>query len=300
MQVWLIQDGKQIGPYQDYEIRAKLGGSDLSKDDFIWHEGLSGWKKISELDLFRSELDRLEVQQMEEDVSRKEREDASKKEEAATPPPLKRDRPIEKDVATPPPLKSSMKYILRRFWARWFDLLVYAAVWWLLMYAAGRDIGTAIRNLWLLLSMFIPWFALEAWLIHRFSRTPGKWLLGLSVKNEDGSNLSLKESIWRSIRVMITGVGFGWGLLSVLCQGMSWITMRRLGKPAWDYVGGHKVVAKPLNGFKVAILTVLFFVAFHLQFAVRGPHEQKAALKEYPELEKFLENGEKWYFPVKK
>lgn len=297
MRFWLIQDGKECGPFQDYELREKIVGGDLSEDDLVWYEGLGDWKKISEVDLFKGEFTRMEVKLPDSKVS------ANLEESPPTPPPIKRSLWDKQDGAESKTdtKKQEKNYVLRRFWARWCDLICYSAIWWLLMYIAGRDIGAAIRNPWLLLTLFIPWFAIEAWLIQRFGQTPGKWLLGISVKNDDGSNLSLKAAIWRSFRVMITGIGFGWGLLSILCQGMSLFTTKRLGKTAWDFVGGHKVeVEKPLRGFKVAGMVVAFFIAAQLQMAVRGPHEQEMILKSYPALKELFESGNQWYFPVKK
>jgi hypothetical protein len=154
-------------------------------------------------------------------------------------------------------------------------------------------------NLWLLLIMYLPWFAVEAWLIQRFGRTPGKWLMGLRVANNDDSKLALKPAVWRSLRVMVVGIGFGWSLLSVLCQAMSWFTARRLGKPIWDQIGGHKVVADPISPLRIAALVILFFAAAQLQMAVRGPHEEKIMSEAFPQYEEFFKRDGKWYFPVK-
>jgi len=123
--------------------------------------------------------------------------------------------------------------------------------------------------------------------------------MGLGVKNEDDSTLDLKPSIWRALRVMVTGIGFGWGLLSVLCQGMSWFTTKRIGKPIWDHIGRHKIVASPLNPIKIIALIFLFFVSAQLQMAVRGPYEEKIMTEAYPNLKDFFEKSNKWYFPVK-
>ena len=167
------------------------------------------------------------------------------------------------------------------------------------MYGVGRDIGAIILNPWMQLSIYLPWFAIEAWLLHKFGTTLGKWLLGIRVVNDDATPLSLRSSIWRSIRVLIAGVGFGWGLLSILCQAMSWFTTRRIGKPVWDYMGKHKITVVPLRPFKIITLIVLFFTAMQLQTAVRFPYEKEIMLKQYPTLKEFFEKGDPWHFPVK-
>ena len=99
---------------------------------------------------------------------------------------------------------------------------------------------------------------------------------------------------------MITGIGFGWGLLAILCQTMSWFTTRRLGKPIWDYLGNHKVEAEPLKPMRIAALVFVFVGAAQLQMAVRGPHEEKIMVEQFPQYKEFFERSDKWYFPVKK
>jgi uncharacterized RDD family membrane protein YckC len=274
MEIWLIQNGKRSGPYPDYEIRSRIEHGQMTPEEMVWHEGLPEWTPVGELELFRNSLE--------------------KQAPAIVPPPLPKAYTEEATQEKP------KAHLARRFWARWTDLTLYSALWWLGMYLGGRDIGLAIGNLWLLISMFLPWFAVEAWLIHRFGKTPGKWLMGLKVANENGSPLALKESIWRSLRVMITGIGFGWGLLAILCQAMSWFTTRRLGKPIWDYLGNHKVEAEPPRPLRIATLVFVFIGAAQLQVAVRGPHEEKILAEQFPQYEEFFERGEKWHFPVRK
>jgi uncharacterized RDD family membrane protein YckC len=274
MEIWLIVNGNRSGPYPDYEIRSRIEHGEMTPEEMVWHDGLPEWTPVGELELFRNSLEKQEV--------------------ALIPPPLPKAYMEASAGAKPKP------YLARRFWARWTDLTIYSALWWLGMYLGGRDIGSAIGNLWLLIPMFLPWFAIEAWLIHRFGKTPGKWLMGLKVSNEDGSPLALKESVWRSLRVMITGIGFGWGLLAILCQTMSWFTTRRLGKPIWDYLGNHKVEAEPLKPMRIAALVFVFVGAAQLQMAVRGPHEEKIMVEQFPQYKEFFERSDKWYFPVKK
>ena len=278
MEIWLIQHGKKTGPFQDYEIRNRINDRQVEPDQFAWHEGLPSWVKLREVELFRDDLERVEQ-------DNKDSPELHSSVDEVTMPVV---------VST-----SGKRYLGRRFWARWLDLMAYTAVWWLLMYGVGRDIGVIILNPWMQLSIYLPWFAIEAWLLHKFGTTLGKWLLGIRVVNDDATPLTLRSSIWRSIRVLIAGVGFGWGLLSVLCQAMSWFTTRRIGKPVWDYMGKHKITVVPLRPIKIITLIVLLFTAMQLQTAVRFPYEKEIILKQYPELKEFFEKGDPWHFRVK-
>lgn len=274
MEIWLIVNGKRSGPYPDYDIRSRIEHGEITSEEMVWHEGLPEWTPVGELEIFRNSF--------------------GIKQPEIIPPPLPQAY-MEATAGIP-----AKAHFARRFWARWTDLTAYSALWWLGMYFGGRDIGSAIGNLWLLVTMLLPWFAFEAWLIHRFGTTPGKWLMGLKVSNEDGSRLALKESIWRSLRVMITGVGFGLGLLAILCQAMSWFTTKRLGKPIWDFIGKHNVEAEPLRPLRIVALVFLFVTAFNLQMAVRAPHEEKILTEQFPQYKEWIERGRGWHFPERK
>jgi hypothetical protein len=275
MEIWLIQNGKKTGPFNDYEIRDRIFNQLLGSDDYAWHEGLPGWVKLQEIDLFKNEFETAK---------------------AIQPPALPAVFPAARNQVLS---KIKCPYLVRRFWARWFDLMIYLAAWWMLMYVAGGNIKEMILNQWVQLLLFIPWFAIEAALLHWFGTTPGKWLLGIRVVNEDGSALTLKSAMLRSLIVWIAGLGFGWGLLTALCHVMSWFTARNIGKPVWDHIGRHKVTVAPVNAVKIIAVIFLLIAAMQLQVAVRGPHDQEIFLQEYPDFKEFFEKGKPWHFPIK-
>lgn len=278
MEIWLILNGKRSGPYPDYEIRGRIEHGEMEREEKVWHEGLAEWTSVGDLELFRNSFgDKMPM---------------------ASPPALPQEY-LEQNMKEVGELKPK-RYLGRRFWARWLDLTAYSALWWLAMYFSGRDIGAAIINSWLLLTIYLPWFAIEAWLIHRFGRTPGKWLMGLRVVNDDGSSLELKPAIWRSLRVIVTGIGFGWFLLSVLCMAMSWFTTRRIGKPIWDHIGGHKVIVKSLSPFRTAAMVILFFLISQIHFGIYGRYSDRALIELFPEQREFIEMRKPLYFPERK
>ena len=278
MEIWLILNGKRSGPYPDYEIRGRIEHGQMERDEKVWHEGLAEWTPVGELELFRKSFE--------------------EKKPEVLPPALPREY-LDQVVKEAQQLKPKT-HLVRRFWARWLDLFGYSALWWLGMYLSGRDIAWAMTNMLLLLTMYLPWFAIEAWLIHKFGRTPGKWLMGLRVVNEDGSPLALKPAVWRSLRVMVTGIGMGWPPLAISCQAVSWFITRWIGKPIWDHIGGHKVVAEPLSPFRTAGLVLLMIGFMQLELAVRGPHQEKMMVEAMPQYKEFFERENKWYFPVRR
>ena len=274
MDVWIIENGEKTGPLPDYEVRAKIQAGNLTGETPAWHQGLADWQPLSSLPLFAREFEKRQ-------------------------PEPKPDEPYAPPVSpAPPPLPAQASpRLIRRFWARWFDLYLFAGCWWLAMWFAGRDIGGVLRNPWIMLFQYVPWFVIETILLHRFGTTPGKWLLGIRVSNDDGSRLSLPQATRRSMRVLFLGIGFGWGILALLCQLMAFFTTRRLGKPLWDAAGGHRFECTPLHPVKIASYVVGLFIALQMQMIVVGPHVTEQMKKTFPALREQIEKNPPWHLP---
>ncbi|MEO7101036.1 MAG: RDD family protein [Luteolibacter sp.] len=274
MDIWIIRNGEKTGPIHDYEVRHKIEDGQLDPATPAWHEGLPAWLPLGEIDLFKREF------------------------QLAPPPsepPALPGMPPNAPSGQPPLPQPSV--LGRRFWARWLDLSLYSGIWWILMWASGRDILGTLSNAWVLFPRFIPWFVLEIFLIHYFGTTPGKWLLSLRVTNLDGTKLNLSDATRRSARIIFTGIGFGWGVLCLFCQLLSFFTTKRLGTPLWDHAGGHQVVPQPLRPTRVVTLVFLFVFAIILQMVVVMPYLVEAAAADSPELKELLEKNPIWHLP---
>jgi uncharacterized RDD family membrane protein YckC len=274
MDIWIILDGEKSGPIHDFDIRKRIETGELPSTTPAWHEGLDAWRPLGEISLFSSEFDRPFI-------------------DPGASPDLQRDftaRP------SPPPLPEKA-HIIRRFWARWLDLYFFAGIWWITMWIAGRDIEATLNDPWVLLFQYIPWFVIEALMLHRFATTPGKWLLGIRVVNNNGSFLSLPDASRRCGRVLFFGIGFGWGILSIVCQIMAVVSTRRIGRPLWDHVAGHRVTAAPLQPVGIAVYVIALFTALQLQFIVVAPYAMETAGKTFPALKEQFEKNPPWHLP---
>lgn len=274
MDVWLIHNGVRTGPYPDYEIRSKINSGELDEDSPAWHEGLPEWVVLSEIEIFKGEFN-------------KQQEAPSAETPADFNPP-------------PPPLPetSAPPKLWRRFWARWVDINIYVALWWLFLWGTGRNIEAIFGNGWIILTHLIPWVIIEIFLIHRFATTPGKWLLGIRVLNADGSLLSLTESTRRAVRAYVMGIGLNWVMaVTLICMTISVFTTLRFGKPTWDFLGNHRVVSKPLNPWGIILAVVLFSSAVLTQMAVTMPYLIKTLPPQKEEAKQLLEGLQRWTLP---
>ncbi len=269
MDIWIIRDGEKSGPIHDYEIRNRIENGGIEPSTPAWHEGLPEWRPLSEIDLFRNEF---------------EKKAKTEEQESLSPPPL---------PETPP----APQPVIRRFCARWLDLICFVALWWFAMWALGRDIRATFLNPWVTVLQYLPWFIIESILLHYTGTTPGKWLMGLRVHNADGSRLSLMEATRRSARVLVMGIGFGWPFLSIFCQLISLFTTRRLGEPLWDHAGGHRMTAAPLHPLRIAAFVILFVGAVNLLTIVLYPYLAEQTGKNFPAMRKHIEETPRWHLP---
>ena len=278
MEIWVILEGEKVGPLHDFEIRRRITAGELPSTTPAWHEGMAGWIPLIEIDLFKREFE-------------------------IKPAPIEA---IEKTSSvqpdsriTPPPLPQKPIYF-RRFWARWFDLTVYSGIWWFALWLAGQNIEGALVNVWVMFLQYVPWFVFETVLLHYFSTTPGKWLLGIQVLNQDETRLDLTSSTRRSMRVLFTGIGFGWGPLTIFCQILSYYVAKKMGNTLWDQTGGHRVVHSPIQPAKLVGFIVIFFAALHLQMLILAPYIVKTASESNPEVKKYFERNPPWQLPKRK
>jgi uncharacterized RDD family membrane protein YckC len=49
MRYFIGKDGKQLGPFSEEQVRAKLASGEVGHGDLGWHEGMSEWKPLSSL-----------------------------------------------------------------------------------------------------------------------------------------------------------------------------------------------------------------------------------------------------------
>ncbi|MBC8126250.1 MAG: RDD family protein [Gloeobacteraceae cyanobacterium ES-bin-144] len=274
MDIWIIQNGEKIGPIHDFDVRKKIEAGELQANTPAWHEGQPAWMPLVEINLF-------------------EREFNQPFSDHGTPD----SPPLENQASyTIPPLPEN-PHLVRRFWARWLDLYLFAGIYWFGMWAIGRDIQATLNNPWVILFFYIPWFIIEAYLIHRFGTTPGKWLLGIKITNNNGSQLSLSEGTRRSARVLLLGIAFGWEIVTLICQLIAFFTTKSLGRPLWDKLGGHRLLATPLQPIKIAAYVFTLFVALQLQAIVLVPYLMDEAAKQSPQLKQLFEKYPPWHLP---
>ena len=99
----------------------------------------------------------------------------------------------------------------RRFFARHFDLFLYTTLWsllgtLLLGLSPSSETGSAWFSAGGIVSV-VMMVLLEPLLLATWGTTPGKWLLGLHVRNNTGQKLSYGEGSYRTLQALWYGAG---------------------------------------------------------------------------------------------
>jgi uncharacterized RDD family membrane protein YckC len=259
MNVWLIEDGERHGPFPAFEIENRIRAGELGGEQPAWTDGEARWRKLGEMPAFAAVFREL--------VEREEK--AWEQWEGGSAP-----LPAPPAGAPPPPLPPQalgFGHWSRRFWARWFDLHLFGLLWWGGMRWAGRDLVAALTNPWLVLAQLAPWFLIEAFLLHRFGTTPGKYLLGLRVRSENGQPIPLGACLIRCFRVWGVGLGFGLPMLVELCQIVALWVGRRTGRAWWDFTSHLRVTTDAIPVARIIAFAALFFVILQLRVQILMP-----------------------------
>lgn len=110
----------------------------------------------------------------------------------------------------------------QRFWARDLDFALASAVVWAVLTLGFRMSVTGTPR-WLLQTLNIVlswgiWLILEPLLLCTWGTTPGKWLLGLELRNKEGRKLGFLQGLRRTWDVLVVGYGLEIPILCWYCM----------------------------------------------------------------------------------
>jgi uncharacterized RDD family membrane protein YckC len=123
-----------------------------------------------------------------------------------------------------------------RYWARYLDTIVFVFLFGVVLEIMSlSDYFTTIEQYLLGILVLFIWIPVEALLISTLGTTLGKLLLGIKVRNTDGSKLSFQTAFKRSIYVWWRGQGAGLPIVSFVANLNGYQTLKHdLRQTTWD------------------------------------------------------------------
>lgn len=254
---WFIinDQNEQEGPLSALSLQQLFAMGRIGPNTLVWREGLTDWSTY-------------------------EREFGSLP--AATPERSPAEIPLMPSASRPKPQSDALSRFFggscrpwRRWFARFIDLNLFGNIVGILVlfllfvvapsaassvrqYAANQFIDGAV--------LLLLWMPFECVCIAAFGSTPGKWLLGIRITNQDDAPLNFLASVKRYVGMMVQGAGFGLPIVVFFTYILSYRRLTSTGTTAWDSATGTKVTVRHMTGLKYTIATLAVF--FSLCFIV--------------------------------
>lgn len=274
MDIYWIQDHEKKGPLPEVEVISMLEAGLIPENARAWHAGCPEWVRIHDLPALKEMFavrdeggEQLKAVQeaLEDDaagISVAEPVDGKSvtEEEAEKDP--------EEDVVLVVP------YPYVRFLGRMADVMMHMTLY----LAVLRILGLGFNPDFLpgsyeaLLYLCLPLVLIEAAFVATLGTTPGKAMLGVSVRDYRGNRLSFSTAFRRSLFVMVLGLGCFAPSLMLLALFFSWWWVRRFGFTPWDRkLGTTDVLNDSLTLRKVVMTLVLIILCLQVMYVLLIP-----------------------------
>ena len=170
----------------------------------------------------------------------------------------------------------SMPAWLTRFLARIVDGIIFASM--LGYIEAFRLFQHPVAG-WLIFvfAASLLWAFVEANLLSSIGTTPGKWLLGIRVMNQQGNMPVLLEAFKRSIGVWWYGLGAGCVPLMPVTMAVNCVRLMRNRPMRWDRSGYFVVIFSPRGNLKMSCALAVVVLGCLLLGHLWGEQHQKVS-----------------------
>lgn len=273
MDIYWIQDHEKKGPLPEVEVISMLEAGLIPETARAWHAGCAEWVRIHDLpalkEMFAVRKEEEERRNVEEEVLEDEAaEDAAAGSTDADFPPEEEEGAVEEGT----PLVVPYPYV--RFLGRMADVMMYMTLY----LAVFRIFGLPFSPDFLpgsyeaLLYLCLPMVLIETAFLGTLGTTPGKAMLGVSVRDYRGKRLSFSTAFRRSLFVMVLGLGCFAPSLMLLALFFSWWWVRRFGFTPWDRkLGTTDVLNDSLTLRKVVMTLVLVILCLQVMYVLLIP-----------------------------
>lgn len=272
MDIYWIQDHEKKGPLPEVEVISMLEAGLIPENARAWHAGCAEWVRIHDLPVLkemfaiREEEEELrkpgkDVPENDAEISAAEPADGESVTEEA-------EKEPEEDVVLVVP------YPYVRFLGRMADVMMHMTLYLAVLRLLGLGFSADFLpgSYEALLYLCLPLVLIEAAFVATLGTTPGKAMLGVSVRDYLGRPLSFSTAFRRSLFVMVLGLGCFAPSLMLLALFFSWWWVRRFGFTPWDRkLGTTDVLNDSLTLRKVVMTLVLIILCLQIMYVLLIP-----------------------------
>jgi uncharacterized RDD family membrane protein YckC len=248
--IWYyIENNKQIGPVSAKTIQEMYDASVLNADSYLWTEGNDDWLHLKGFEEFKTNL------------------------KTNAPPPFHLEKPslnVTNLITTSgPQIRPWVRYF-----ARFIDIILFSlfigTVLGILSFLISKPLNLPSlfdldETLLGIILLFVMVF-LEPILLATWGTTPGKALLCVSLRTNQGKKLTYSEGLNRSFSIWAKGLGIGIPLISMIALIISYSQLTKHKITTWDKYGNYVVTHRKINALRIIIciliLVGLYFIIF--------------------------------------
>ena len=273
MDIYWIQGHEQKGPLPEVEVISMLEAGLIPENARAWHAGGPEWVCIRDLPALKGAGA----------VSRGEGERRNREEEGLENAGEEQSPALAADADCPQeeggtaseegaPLVVPYAYV--RFLGRMADIMMHMTLYLSVLRVSGLAFnpGFLPGSYEALLYLCLPMVLVETAFLGTLGTTPGKAMLGVSVRDYRGRRLFFPTAFRRSLFVMVLGLGCFAPSLMLLALFFSWWWVRRFGFTPWDRkLGTTDVLNSPLTPRKVVMTLALVILCLQLIYVLLIP-----------------------------
>ncbi len=262
MDIYWIQDHEKKGPLPEVEVISMLEAGLIPENARAWHAGCVEWVCIHDLPALRGIYA----------VSRGEGERRNGEEERLENPGGEEAPALPADAEEGMPLVVPYAYV--RFLGRMADVMMHMTLYLAVLRGGGVAFspGFLPGSYEALLYLCLPMVLIETAFLSTLGTTPGKAMLGVSVRDYRGKRLTFSAAFRRSLLVMVLGLGCFAPSLMLLALFFSWWWVRRFGFTPWDRkMGTTDVLNSSLTLRKVVMTLVLVILCLQIIYVLLIP-----------------------------
>lgn len=186
----------------------------------------------------------------------------------------------------------------RRFFARNVDAGLYGLLWsmlsqWVFRINPDNFIQFMAGLAWTVACGYVGWlltFVFEPVLLHYWGTTPGKWIFGLSVRDENGEKLSIRTAYARLWGVFVYGNCYALPFFDWYCNYKCYRACKEEELP-WDLENGCSIVVREreVRWYRVALYLLVLVLRAAAGYGI-DIHAKQPPNRGELTLEQFVEN----------
>jgi hypothetical protein len=130
---------------------------------------------------------------------------------------------------------------------------------------------------------YFLWIPIEAAFYHWLGTTPGKWLLGIDLRQGRVSKLDYLTALRRSFSVWFRGLGMGIPFVNIVCMLVAFQRLKVFHLTTWDRDDHLKISYRRIGKWRIILAILVTVLGFGFYYAVsHGMYKEPFSVLIFP------------------